>query len=137
MEFLLQQTKELEMPTIADFYVVDAGSHTFSIPEPNIFSPPELIEYSFTAPAVDAGTMSILFFRLHPEGQTDCRVEMFLNGTEIFSRTLIPGVERSMHVAIPRGLVRATNNSLSMSKVDGRAVLTVSELVLFFQAAIA
>jgi hypothetical protein len=125
------------MPTIADFHVIDAGSHTFAVPEPNPWSPAEVIEYAFSAPAADAGTMSILFFRLHPEGQTDCRVEMFLNGTEIFSRTLTPGFERSMHVAIPRGLVHATNNTLSVSKVEGGVVLTVSELILFFQAAIA
>ncbi len=125
------------MPTIADFNVIDAGSHTFSIPEPNIFSPPEVIEYVFSAPAVDAGSRSILLFRLHPEGGTDCRLEMFLNGTLIFARTLTPGIERSMHVAIPRGLVEASDNNLSVSKVDGGTVLTVSELILFFQAAIA
>ena len=89
------------MPTIADFNVIDAGSHTFSIPEPNVFSPPEVIEYVFSAPAVDAGSRSILLFRLHPEGETDCRVEMNLNNTLVFARTLTPGIERSMHVAIP------------------------------------
>ena len=125
------------MPTIADFRVIEAGSLTFSTPEPNIISPPEVIEYVFSAPAVDAGSMAILLFRLHPEGETDCRLEMILNGTLIFARTLTPGIERSMHVAIPRGLVEASDNNLSVSKVDGHAVLTVSELILFFQAAIA
>ena len=125
------------MSTIADFNVIDAGSHTFSIPEPNVFSPPEVIEYVFSAPAVDAGSRAILLFRLHPEGETDCRVEMNLNNTLVFARTLTPGIERSLHVAIPRGVVEASDNHLLVSKVDGGAVLTVSELILFFQTAIA
>lgn len=125
------------MPTIADFNVIEAGSHTFSIPEPNPFSPPEVIEYVFNAPAVNTGSRSLLLFRLHPEGATDCRVEMNLNNTLIFARTLTPGIERSLHVAIPRGIVEANDNRLSVSKVDGGAVLTVSELILFFQTAIA
>ncbi len=124
------------MPTIADFYVIDGGSFTFSTPEPNPFTPPEVVEYTFSAPAADAGTRSILFLRFHPQGETDCRVEIFLNGTLILGRTLTPGFERSMHVAIPRGLVVPTDNTLSVSKVDGGVVLTVSELVLFFQATI-
>lgn len=125
------------MPTIADFRVIEAGSHTFSIPEPNIFSPPEVISYVFGAPNVDPGSRSILLFRLQPEGGTDCRLEMFLNGTLIFARRLTPGIERSMHVVIPPGLVEASDNDLSVSKVDGATVLTVSELILFFQTAIA
>lgn len=62
---------------------------------------------------------------------------MNLNGTLIFARTLTPGIERSMRVAIPSGLVEASDNNLSMSKVEGDTALTVSELILFFQAAIA
>jgi hypothetical protein len=124
------------MPTIADFHVIDAGEHTFNTPEPNPFSPPEEIEYVFNALAASAATRSVLFFRLHPEAGTDCRLEMFLNNVAIFTRTLTPGFERSMHVAIPVGLVAASDNRLTMSKVDGGTILTVSELVLFFQATI-
>jgi hypothetical protein len=125
------------MPTIADFRVLEAGEYTFLGVYPNPFSPPEVIEYAFGAPDVDAGSRAILFLRLHPVGGTDCRLELYLNGTLIFARTLTPGIERSMHVAIPRGLVEASDNTLSMSKVEGDTALTVSELTLFFQAAIA
>jgi len=125
------------MPTIADYRVLEAGSYTFLGVYPNPFSPPENIEYTFDAPDVDAGSRSILLFRLQPEGGTDCRLELHLNGTLIFARTLAPGIERSMHVAIPRGLVGASGNTLSMSKVEGDTALTVSELIMFFQAAIA
>lgn len=124
------------MPTIADFRVIDAGTKTFSTPEPNPFSPPQVEEYVFGAPAADAGSRSILFFRLHPEGEGDCTVEMWLNGTNIFTRTLTPGIERSMHVAIPQGLLEATDNNLSVSKVDGGTVLLVSEIIVFFQATV-
>jgi hypothetical protein len=93
--------------------------------------------YTFDAPAVDAESRSVAFFRLHPTvGETDCTVQMSLNGTEIFRRTLAVGIERSMHVAIPRGLVEASDKSFAVSKIDGGVVLVVSEIVVFFQATI-
>jgi hypothetical protein len=82
--------------------------------------------------------MSILFLRLHPTGGTDldCTVQMLLNNTDIFTRTLGPGIERSMHVAIPQGVLVANDNQLVVSKIDGFAVLAVSEMIIFFQATI-
>jgi hypothetical protein len=125
------------MPTIADFRVIDDGSYTFSVPEPNPFTGPEVIEYVFRTQTMDTETKSILLFRLHPEGEGDCRLVMHLNGTYIFGRTLTAGIERSMHVAIPSGILKASENNLSISKVDGGAAVTVSEFIVFFQAAIA
>jgi hypothetical protein len=124
------------VPTIADYRVIEAGSLSFpGVP----FLPPPLgadIDHdfdAFNAPAVDAGTRSILFFRLEPEG--DCEMEWTLNGTTILTRSLGAGPERSMHVAVPRGLVQASNNGLRLTAF-GLGDLTVSEVILFFQAAI-
>lgn len=124
------------MPTIADFRVIDAGSLSFpGLP----FLPPALgtdIQHDydpFDAPAVDAGSRSILFFRIEPEGT--CELQLNLNGTHIFTRSLDAGPERSMHVAIPRGLVQASNNLLVVIAF-GLGDLTVSEVILFFQAVI-
>lgn len=55
------------MPTTADFRVLEAGLYTFLGSYPNPFSPPEVIEYIFGAPDVDAESRLILLFRLHPE----------------------------------------------------------------------
>jgi hypothetical protein len=124
------------MPTIADFRVIEAGSLTFpGLP----FLPPVLgtiIDHRFDpfdAPAVDAGSRSILFIRLAPEG--DCEMEWDLNGTIIWTRSLGAGPERSMHVAIPRGLVQTSNNLLIVTAF-GLGDLTLSEVILFFQAVI-
>ena len=56
-----------------------------------------------------------------------------MNGTEVFRRTIVPGIERTLHVATPWGLLEETGNTLSVSKIDGGAVLVVSEMVVFFQ----
>ena len=126
------------MPTIADYRVIEAGTKVFAVPIPNPWTGIEQEDYRFSATAVDAGSMSILFFRLHPTGETDsdCTVEIMLNNTNIFTRTLGPGVERSMHVAIPQGILAASDNQLYVTKVDGFVVLAVSEIIIFFQATI-
>jgi hypothetical protein len=69
------------MPTIADYTIISENRVTLPKDNGDIDH-----EFSFTAPAANAGSRSILAFRVNPSPE-DVTVQMTLNGTEILTQT--------------------------------------------------
>ena len=116
------------MARIADFVAIQ--DHGSTIPHPqtgskNVHFPP------FGAPDV-SGAPAILAFRVESKG--DVVLSGTLNGTLLFEQPLKTTPVRSWHEVISTsGLVLATGNNLTLS-VTGQGSVTVSDLVLHFQA---
>lgn len=113
------------MPRIADYTVILDGSVTL----PDDGTPHDLP--SFDAPSLDAGSKIVLAFRVDPiEPVSALRVT--LNGHSVAVRAFNTSLARSWHEVIRGGILRATNNTLSVAIDNGRMI--VSDAVVHFQA---
>lgn len=123
------------MPRIADFVIIQ--DHGVTLPRP---AGPVQFRDDFTFPAFDAPaaspTPSILSFRLRVEDGTPEFVIRF-NGTELFNAVVESGPDRVWHEVISQTPVVAQGNRLAIEiRNRGAATLTVSDVVLFYQAQI-
>jgi hypothetical protein len=119
------------MPTIADFTVIQDSSVT--LPKANGDIDHDFPQFS--APAVNAGSRSILAFRVNPSG-TPVTLQLTLNGTIILTQTFDTEPQRSWHEVVEANRLLASNNTLTATRTAGPGNVTVSDLVLFFQASI-
>jgi hypothetical protein len=114
------------MPRLADFVVIQ--DHGVDIPHDGIndwhFRP-------FSAPGV-LGTPSILMFRLQVTDEVEFASN--LNNVELFRRKLPAGSDRTWHETITQLNVLQTDNQLDMIVYEGSGTVTVSDIVLFYQA---
>jgi hypothetical protein len=94
--------------------------------------------FSFDAPDVDTGKRSILAFRVETEKGKQVRLRMTLkgNGEHVFlPGQLYEGPPRSWHDVLAPGMLKANGrNTLTLRVMDGESRITVSDIVLFYQA---
>ena len=117
------------MPRIADYAVISGGSVTLPKPGGDIdhdFTPP------FNAPAV-AGLSTVLTFRVRPSGG-DVSMRMELNGTAVSTVNFDAGPNRAWQEVVAGGVLQASNNTLRLIRTGGPGSVTVSDLVMHFQA---
>lgn len=116
------------MPTIADYTII----------LDNVVTLPDSIgdvdrDFTFNAPAVNAGVASILAFRVNPDAD-DVTLRVTLNGTNILTQRFNgEPQERSWHEVIGQNILQDSNNTLTLARIAGSGVVRVSDLVLFFQ----
>jgi len=118
------------MPTIADYTVIQDTSVT--LPKDNGDIDHDFP--AFTATDVSAGSRSVLMFRVNPDG--NATLEVTLNGTSVLTQAFDTEPQRSWHEVIEANLLKETGNVLTVSRTSGSGSLTVSDLVLMFQATI-
>ena len=116
------------MPTIADYTIISENRVTLPKGNGDIDH-----EFSFRAPAVNAGSRSILAFRVNPSPE-DVTVQMTLNGTEILTQTFNSDPQRSWHEVVQANLLQTNNNRLTVTRTAGPGEVGVSNLVMYFQA---
>ena len=124
------EEEELFMPTVADYTVIQDTS--VKLPKTN-----GDIDHdypAFGAPAVNAGSRSILSFRVNPDGVSTLEVK--LNGTSILTQTFDTDPQRSWHEVVEANLLRTSNNRLTVTRSAGPGAITISDIWLEFQATI-
>jgi hypothetical protein len=114
------------MPTIADYTIISEKPGHASQGNGDIDH-----EFSFRAPAVNAGSRSILAFGVNPSTE-DVTVQLTLNGTEILTQTFNSDPQRSWHEVIQANLLQ-TNNKLTVTRTAGPGEVSVSNLLLYCQ----
>jgi hypothetical protein len=117
------------MPTIADYAIITDGFVTLPKANGDIDQ-----DFTFDAPAVSIGSRSVLAFRVNPDINTELKME--LNGQRILEQPFDANPQRSWHEVLPANLLKASGNTLTVSRSGGSGKVTVSNLVLFFQATI-
>jgi hypothetical protein len=118
------------MPTVADYTVIQDTA--VKLPKSN-----GDIDHdypAFSAPAVNAGSRSILSFRVNPDGVSTLEVK--LNGTSILTQTFDTDPQRSWHEVVEANLLRTSNNQLTVTRSAGPGAITISDVWLGFQATI-
>ena len=116
------------MPRIADYAVIQDGSVTLPTAGGDI----DLTFPSFNAPAVDVGSRSILGFRVNPSGTVTLRLT--LNGTDVLIQTFDTDPQRSWHEIVEANLLKASSNTLTVTRTAGPGSVSVSDFFLMFQA---
>lgn len=89
-------------------------------------------ELNFSTPAVEVGRRSILTFKVNPDG--DVSYEMTLNGTTILTHRLTTAATRVMQEVIDSDILSADNNELVVTRTVGPGSVSLSDMVVHFQA---
>lgn len=116
------------MPRIADYTIISENAVTLPKGNGDIDH-----DFSFSAPAVNTGSRSILAFRVNPSTE-DVTVQMTLNGKEISTVTFNSDPQRSWHEVVEGNLLQTNNNKLTVTRTAGPGKVAVSNVVLYFQA---
>ncbi|GAA2629926.1 hypothetical protein [Paractinoplanes durhamensis] len=117
------------MPTIADYVVVQDSSET--LPKSNGDIDHDFGKFSATGLA---SGRTVLMFRVNPSGTAT--LEVTLNGTSLLTQTFDTEPQRSWHEVIDDGILQATNNVLTVTRTAGPGSITVSDLVILYQATV-
>jgi hypothetical protein len=112
--------------TVADFVAIQ--DHGSTLPHPQTGR--REVQFAFGAPDV-WGAPAMLAFRLESTGEVVLRAQ--LNGSLLFEQPLRTTPVRSFHELVSTRIVRPSGNELTMA-VSGQGSVTVSDLVLHFQA---
>lgn len=116
------------MPTIADYAVISDNGVVLPNSNGDIDR-----DFTFNAPDVNAGTPSILAFLVNPDAG-DVTLRVTLNGTNILTQRFNGEPQpRSWHEVIGQNILQDSNNTLTLARIAGSGVVSVSDLVLFFQ----
>jgi hypothetical protein len=116
------------LPTIAEYTVIQDTAVTL----PKTGGDIDHDYPTFSAPAVNTGSRSILAFRVDPKGTATLRVT--LNGTVLLTQTFDTEPQRSWHEVVDANVLLASNNTLTIEKTGGSGSVTVSDVYLNFQA---
>lgn len=121
------------MPKVASYTVVrdtdlrlpDNGDIDFTYP-------------NFDAPNLSASTADadrpILSFKVNPH-EDDARLEVTLNGTEVFGQTYSAGPIRTITEVVASGQVLASGNTLTVKR-EGTGSFTISDVWIGYKASI-
>ena len=114
------------MPNLTDYTVVQDSSVTLPKSNGDIDH-----DYpKFGAAGLGAGR-SILMFRVNPAGEAELKVT--LNNAEVLTTTFSTDPQRSWHEVIDDGVLKDSDNVLTITRNDGSGSLTVSDVVMLYQ----
>ncbi|HEY7411285.1 MAG TPA: hypothetical protein VII13_11110 [Vicinamibacteria bacterium] len=116
------------MPRVADYSILaDSWWTEGHSPDPISFNVPN---------NVDPDSRSILSFVLHVWSADDMSLKIRLNGVEVWNWNFSDGERlRFYQEVVPKGLVRAGTNNLSIDSSSGDyRMVKVSDVVIWWQA---
>ena len=88
-----------------------------------------------SAPDFDERSWAILAFRVNPKGTNEITLGVRINGTEVLRQIFNTNPQRSWHEIIRPGVLRATENTLTMSAWSpASGSIDVSDVFLLYQA---
>lgn len=114
------------MPNVTDYQVVQDGSVTLPKSNGDIDH-----DYpKFGAAGLGSGR-TILQFKVDPSGTSELKVT--LNNADVLTTTFSTDPTRTWHEIIDDGVLKETDNVLTITRNDGDGTLTVSDVFLMYQ----
>jgi hypothetical protein len=117
------------MPNLTDYTVIEDNSVTLPKSNGDIDH-----DYPKFGAAGLADGRSILMFRVNPDNTAELVVS--LNGTNVVTQTFDTEPQRSWHEVIDDGVLKDSDNILTITRNSGSGSLTVSDVVVLYQHAI-
>jgi len=114
------------MPNLTDYTVIQDTSVTLPKSNGDIDH-----DYPKFGAAGLAGGRPILMFRVNPAGTAELKVT--LNNSDVLTQTFDTDPQRSWHEIIDDGVLKESDNVLTITRNDGSGSLTVSDVVVLYQ----